>query len=520
MQTAALSEDGRVMGNAHYVSPEQAVGEPLDARSDIYSLGVCGFYALSGRLPFDAETPEEIVTQHLTRPAPPVSRFAHTVPTRLGQAVDKCLAKDPADRYRNAEAFADAIDLAFEHAKEIPIALRVWIQQGEKEAGPRAMLVLWGGVLGSLIAVVNMSPWLFPLTVLGATAVSFFPVFTRLRRVLKDGYVVDDLHAALREHDLLRSEELQYERRFSLAGLSPALRVMLVASISSMGALSWLVQHSLSFVGRNVPAADANFFRTTFTFAAVFAVGSTVGLAGQFLKQRLTGRIAEIKVNFWKGPWGARLAKLAGIGLDVSDRPTLGVRMLTEVALGRATDHLYQALPKAVRRELADLPETIRRLEQDATKLRASIDSLDDHLAVYERSRMRDTSRPERSDSSRPERSEGPALHASNLESELREARALAAERLAATVSALESIRLDLLRLQMGSGGIESVTASLAAAQRVGEQIGLAIESQAEVERFLASPQPRVIQEISDEIQLNEDDDADTPVQGVPATRG
>jgi serine/threonine-protein kinase len=505
MQSSAMSDDGRVMGNAHYVSPEQAVGEPLDGRSDLYSLGVCGFYALAGRLPFDAGTPEEIVTLHLTVPAPSVSRFAHTAPPRLAQAVDRCLAKDPDSRYRTAEAFAEAIDLAFEHAKEIPIALRVWIQQGEKESAPRAMLVLWGGVLGSLIAVVNNSPWLFPLTVVGAAGVSFFPVLSRLRRVLKDGYVVDDLHTALRDHDLLRSEELRYERRFSFAGLSPALRVMLVASVSSMGALSWLVRHSLTFVGRNVPAADANFFRTTFTFAALFAIGSTVGLAGQFLRQRLAGRIAEMKVSFWKGKWGARLAKIAGIGLDVSDRPTLGVRMLTEVALGRATDHLYQALPKAMRRELADLPETVRRLEQDATKLRASIDSFDDHLAVFERSTMR---------LGRVERSEGPALPQSDFETELRESRALSAERLASTVSALESIRLDLLRLQIGSGGIESVTASLAAAQRVGEQIGLAIESQAEVERLLADPLPRAPQVAA------EDDDADTPVQGVPATRG
>jgi len=90
---------------------------------------------------------------------------------------------------------------------------------------------------------------------------------------------------------------------------------------------------------------------------------------------------------------GKHFVQLAGIGLDVSDRPAHGVRMLTEVALGRATDHLYQALPKAVRRELADLPETIRRLEQDATKLRASIDSLDDHLAVFERSTMHGGSR-------------------------------------------------------------------------------------------------------------------------------
>ena len=86
------------------------------------------------------------------------------------------------------------------------------------------------------------------------------------------------------------------------------------------------------------------------------------------------------------------------------------------------------------------------------------------------------------------------------------------------TVAALESIRLDLLRLQMGSGGVDSVTASLAAAQRVGEQIGLAVESQAEVEHLLRAVKPRALGAVPDEAA--EEDDADTPVGGVPATRG
>jgi serine/threonine-protein kinase len=495
MQSAAISDDGRVMGNAHYISPEQAVGEAVDARSDLYSLGVCGFLALTGRPPFDAETPEQIINMHLTVPAPAISRYAHTAPPRLAQAVEKCLAKDPDDRYRSAEAFAEAIDLAFEHAKDIPTALRVWIQQGEKESGPRAMLMLWGGALGSIMAAINQNPWFFPLTVAAAGAIGTLPILTRLRRVLKDGFVVDDLHAALREHDLIRSQELLYERRFASATLSPALGLMLVGSLTSMAALPWMIRQNVQIAGTG-----------PIIVCAIFAVLSTIGLGGQFLRHRLASQLTGLKVSFWKGKWGERLAKLAGIGLETTARPTLGVRMLTEVALGRATDHLFQALPKAVRRELAGLPETVHRLESDASKLRASIDSLDDHLAVFERSAMRGTSR------------DGP------LEHELREARQLASERLGATVAALESIRLDLLRLQMGSTGIESVTASLAAAQRVGEQIALAVESQAEVERMLrATPVPKAPR-VEDEVETNEDadidDDADTPVSGVPATRG
>jgi hypothetical protein len=172
--------------------------------------------------------------------------------------------------------------------------------------------------------------------------------------------------------------------------------------------------------------------------------------------------------------------------------------MLTEVALGRATDHLYQALPKAVRKELAALPDTVRRLERNATTLRASIDSFDEHLAAFERSGRRD----------------------GDVEAELRDARDLAASRLAQTIAALESIRLDLLRLQLGRVGVESVTASLAAADRAGTQITFVVEAQDEVEKLLQADPPRLTDSGPPTDPAAEDDDADTPIDGVPATTG
>ena len=507
MMTAALTEDGRVMGNAHYVSPEQAVGEPLDARSDLYSLGVCGFFAVTGRLPFDAATPEEIVAQHLTTPAPSIARVSRSVPPRLAAAVDKCLAKDPAQRYRSAEAFAEAIDLAFEHAKEIPMPLGVWISQGEKETGPRAMLVTWGLVAGSLASVVLHNPWVVPVSVLTTAGISCLPILTRLRRVLKQGYTPDDLHVALRERELVRTEELRYERQFSSVPLSPALRVILLVSSSSWIAQSWIAGHA------SESGLSPRFLNVALVLSAGFAIISTMGLAGQFILQRMTSPLAEAKIRFWKSPWGARLASLASIGVTSANRPALVSRMLTETALGRATDHLYDALPKAVRKELAALPDTVRSLERNATSLRASIDSCDEHLAVFERSGRRDA----------------------DLEAELRDARDLAADRLAQTIGALESIRLDLLRLQLGSVGIESVTASLAAAQRVGTQIAIVVEARDEVERLLqAAPVriPRLAPHARDDGEARvtdasetpgddvEDDDADTPIDGVRATTG
>ena len=227
-----------------------------------------------------------------------------------------------------------------------------------------------------------------PVSVLTTAAISCVPILTRLRRVLKQGFTVDDLHVALREHQLVRTEELRYERQFSSVPLSPALRVILLVSSSSWVAQSWIAGHAGSATG-----LSPQFLNVALMLSAPFAVISTMGLAGQFVLQRLASPLAEAKIRFWKSPWGARLASLAGIGLAPANRPALVSRMLTETALGRATDHLYDALPKAVRKELAALPDTVRSLERNATSLRASIDSCDEHLAVFERSGRRDALR-------------------------------------------------------------------------------------------------------------------------------
>jgi tRNA A-37 threonylcarbamoyl transferase component Bud32 len=511
MQSSALTADGRVMGNAHYVSPEQASGEPLDARSDLYSLGVVGYYALTGRLPFDGETSAAVVTQHLTATAPSITSVAASVPPRLAAAVERCLHKEPIRRYRNAESFAEAIDLAFEHAKEIPAPLRVWLNQGQKEMPARLAFVGMGATTGITLAfsVTNgiWAPLPFALWFLvpfvPLVGLSFVPSYFRLRRVLAEGYHVDDLHAAMREHQLALAEEIEYERRQSSPRFRKIMRVMLGVSVGglALGRYVWMHAHDVFASGMRPGVLEAYWSIQEQAVRILFFTGSglaisAVALAGEYTRLHLAHRIASGAIAFWKGKWGGRLAKLASLGLKKADRPALGMPLLTEVALGRATDHLFEALPKASRRELATLPDTVRRLEADAGRLRDSIVKLDDQLAMFERG--------------------GEALHdeeRSRVAEDLRATRTLAGQRLATTVAALESIRLDLLRLQMGSAGIESVTASLDAARAIGEQIAESLAAQAVVEALLlenrASPEDGLRR-----------DDADTPMQGVPAVTG
>jgi len=103
-QPSGLTGVGEILGTAQYMSPEQACGEPVDGRSDLYSLGVVGFYALSGKLPFEAPDTAALLAMQITRPAPPLATIAPGIPGRLAQAIDRCLAKSPADRFPSGEA--------------------------------------------------------------------------------------------------------------------------------------------------------------------------------------------------------------------------------------------------------------------------------------------------------------------------------------------------------------------------------------------------------------------------------
>jgi serine/threonine-protein kinase len=516
MQTNTLSWDGRVMGNAHYVSPEQAVGEPLDARSDLYSLGIAGYYALTGRLPFDGATSAEVVTQQLTATPPSITSVAPSVPPRLAAAVERCLHKEPIRRYRNAESFAEAIDLAFEHAKEIPAPLRVWLSQGQKELPARVAFVGMGATTGITLAysVLN-GAWMplqfglwFLVPFVPLVAVSFVPSYFRLRRVLAEGYHVDDLYASMREHQLALSEEIEYERRQSSPRFNRIMRVVLGSSLGGLGLGMYCWTHAGDVFREGLGSAGLEVYwqlqelavRMLFVSGSAFTIAA-VALAGEFVRLHLANRITSKAIAFWKGKWGARLAKLCAVGLKRAERPMIGMPLLTEVALGRATDHLFEALPKASRRELAALPETVRRLEADAGRLRESMLKLDDQLAMFERG--------------------DDALHddeRSRVAEELRATRVVAAQRLASTVAAIENIRLDLLRLQMGSAGIESVTASLEAAHRVGMQISEAVAAQDEVERLLRQVTPARAHPAVPSHAEESGNDADTPIGGVPAT--
>ncbi|HYI15558.1 MAG TPA: Stk1 family PASTA domain-containing Ser/Thr kinase, partial [Thermomicrobiales bacterium] len=109
MRDVNLTEAGTGMGTVHYVSPEQAQGDPAGPASDLYSTGVVLFEMLTKRLPFEADTPVGVAMQHVNTPPPPPSTFNPKIPPEVDAIVLRSLAKDPTERYPSGAALSTAL---------------------------------------------------------------------------------------------------------------------------------------------------------------------------------------------------------------------------------------------------------------------------------------------------------------------------------------------------------------------------------------------------------------------------
>jgi len=469
--TTGLTGADERLGTAEYMSPEQASGESVDGRSDIYSLGVVAFFALAGRLPFEGATVGALLAKHITQPAPPVASVCEGVPSRLAQTVDRCLAKHPAERFMTGEDLADAVAAAIEARRELPVPIRVFMKKSvelRQATGGAIFFQFYFGSMAVAMAVAKQPAVMLGLVGVVAliTALPLAALVANVRSLLKAGYGRGELIVAWKSELEREREERAFQYGHAASRFERVMRVITAAGVVSVVAEGlWM-------------AVVGGFGHAIVRPLFVVGVGATlIGGAISLLRlERRTNLGGRLLGKLWESRFGKQLFRLAGAWLRPSAIAAPATHRPTELALGMAVDALFEALPKPARRRLGDLPRIVRGLEDDAMKMRRRVNELEDSVSKIEAVRRAESA------------AQANVVHADRretLDRDLHAARDEAKQRLADAVTALEGIRLSLLRLTAGSGSIDSLTADLAAVQEVSESVRFLLAAQAEVEQAL-----------------------------------
>ena len=461
LESTGLTAGGELVGTPEYMSPEQACGGELDGRTDLYSLGIVGFYALAGRLPFEATTIPALLVQQATAAAPPLAPLAPGAPRALVQAVARCLAKEPEDRFDDAKGFADALSVALEARREVPAPVRAFVKDSLELRPSGCLYVMVASWFAPLLLgrmFVSGAFGVLPYVAFLALAFIGLPLLMHLRRVrrlARAGYGVEDVLAGAKAEMDRKREELAYT-----AGRDPALIERLLAR------LRW---PALAVGVGSIAAMAVNLLPGFNSPVVPLLVVGGVGLwaVGSMVDQRRRDVTGERRIKYWSSRFGRWLFKVASAGLSLRAAGAGGTHRPTELALAFAAEDLYAELPSAIRAALPGLPEVLKRLELQARNVRARIEELEQSLA-------------EAQQGAAPGAAPG---HRDKLVTDLTAARDLARIRLSESVAALETIRLDLLRLRAGGGSVDRITADLAAAGEIGKTVDRLLAAGEEIDR-------------------------------------
>ena len=203
---------GEVIGTARYMSPEQACGDVVDGRSDIYSLGATFFYALTGRAPFDGSNAPAILAQQVSRPPPVVQSLRPEVPTQLAAVINQCLQKTPAARVQTGDDVARAVGDARGRDFRAPPLVRSFVRNAEVST----MVVLATAIAGQTAYVGSSGVQISAGGPGIIGSILLFQLVLLARRLLREGYAFNDIRAALLAEAVVQEEEadIMVQRRW------------------------------------------------------------------------------------------------------------------------------------------------------------------------------------------------------------------------------------------------------------------------------------------------------------------
>jgi hypothetical protein len=454
---AGADQDGPVSGTPEFMSPEAVLGKSVDARSDLYALGATAYYAFSGRLPIEGKTPTEVLAKHVSDLPAPLASHGLTVPRKVGALIDRCLAKEPEQRPDSAETLAEQLGVAVLQRRELPPILRAFVRRTGRLNGPGTIVTPMVALPLATVAAAETGSAFFGIGVFGALTLLPAAAYGILaaRRLLSFGFAQQDLGPAFHgEIEQGREERsIGATSAVSLADrIAPKLvKVSVVMLVTAQ--IATVVTGSKDRWGNWQPEMWPVILST---LAFVSLVAGTAMLQNR----------RDVDSEFWAKLWSGRAGKwVFSVAKRLVGKRTITAAVThraTELSLGLAAEQLFESLPRETRKELAVLPDVMQRLQEDAQLLRKKHDELNEALA---------------------------ACTAGTPEyMKVREMRDEMHGKLGETIAALETIRLNLLRLHAGAGSVQSITTNISVAAEVSAAVERLVAAHEEVDRTLRFP--------------------------------
>jgi serine/threonine-protein kinase len=443
--TRALTVDGHVMGTAQFMSPEQAAGEPVDGRSDIYALGVVAFFALTGTLPFEADNVPALLAMQMTRPAPPIASRRPGLPSRLARAVDRCLAKKPEDRFASAEALADELSGVEVPTASVPPQVRNFQRVAEQST-----------MMGMLVVLMSIAPlelagprwWATLGGPIGAILAVLVDLAMRARALVADGFGAGDvIRAFVLEEEAREAEVTALYRGDRTGRLRQRRRWSMAVGVVAFAALLVLARWQKFLTG--FPQVTA---RVGIGVAFLVAVlGLAIAIRSSEKAER---RYASRAGRLWRGRFTIWFFRLAGWGLRRDEQASPAFRERLAVDIPTVAKRRFPELP-----DLFDAAETalaaLRRREEDVERALAEVG--DDVPALQPALVAAEGAAPGVT-------TQAVLMHRRlALVSDLRAAGAAAQQRRNDLTAAAENVRIGLARLRAGVGDPADLEPDIAA---------------------------------------------------------
>jgi eukaryotic-like serine/threonine-protein kinase len=362
-----LTRVGEVVGTPEYMSPEQAAGESVDGRADLYSLGLVAWFAMSGRTAVTGESTQRILVKQLTEAIPPLASVRSDLPASLCDVVDRCCAKEADDRYANAEAVVEALDATQLATPDVPVAMRLLAPEltgAVVRAVVAAVLLTYGAI--TIVRSSNGNGFSAGVIAAALAWVSTLSGLREIRRLRGSGYSVEQLQRLLKLTLQERDEERARRRTDTALVRRRRIRVALafVILVTQVFALASMLSGVRAGDGAKFSGTKALviFFASLLSGAMAVAI-----LASSPFRRSLSEQLFSA---VWLGAIGRRLMQWSGsskVGTS-NAAPQHAISQATRAPVTPAG----AAGGTASRREVS-----LDLLAADVTSLRARVDALE-----------------------------------------------------------------------------------------------------------------------------------------------